>query len=321
MTTSHFAELKEWASAADGAANAATGIDPETNEPLYTVTLGRPGTSHALQTAERLGLPAPIVRGGARPIAPERLQRRRARGRGRGGRARAAHELRESAAAERRGGRSGARQGAARGRGAPGRDRAGAVVGGRPSGNARWRRPRRSWPACRAELEELRAEIRAARKLERERGRAATPAAPEEGGRARPQARRGVGSRRSRLPRRSRELDEPLPLTAPLAAGDPVVAPDARRPGDDRRDRRRTRRRCSGGGGLRIRVPLDRLRPDRDAARPIEPAEPAVTVRAMIAERPAATRSTCAAGRPRRRARRCATSSTRRRSPGGTRCA
>ena len=61
VTTSHFAELKEWASAADGAANAATGIEPETNEPLYTVTLGRPGTSHALQTAERLGLPPPIV--------------------------------------------------------------------------------------------------------------------------------------------------------------------------------------------------------------------------------------------------------------------
>src|SRR6478735_6972896 len=74
VTTSHFAELKEWASAADGAANAATGIDPETNEPLYTVALGRPGTSHALHTAERLGLPAPIVAAARDRIAPERLQ-------------------------------------------------------------------------------------------------------------------------------------------------------------------------------------------------------------------------------------------------------
>ena len=59
VATSHYAELKEWASAAEGAANAATGLDPETNEPLYMLALGRPGTSHALATAERLGLPGP----------------------------------------------------------------------------------------------------------------------------------------------------------------------------------------------------------------------------------------------------------------------
>ena len=37
-------------------------------------TLGRPGTSHALATAERLGLPAPIVAAARDRIAPERLQ-------------------------------------------------------------------------------------------------------------------------------------------------------------------------------------------------------------------------------------------------------
>jgi len=36
-----------------------------------------------------------------------------------------------------------------------------------------------------------------------------------------------------------------------------------------------------GRGGLRVRVPLDRLRPDRDAGA-TEPAAPAVTVRAMV---------------------------------------
>ena len=74
VATSHYAELKEWASAADGAANAATGLDPETNEPLYTLALGRPGTSHALATAERLGLPGPVVTAARGAIAPERLQ-------------------------------------------------------------------------------------------------------------------------------------------------------------------------------------------------------------------------------------------------------
>ena len=58
VTTSHYAELKEWASAAAGAANAATGDRSRQQRAAYTVTLGRPGTSHALQTAERLGLPS-----------------------------------------------------------------------------------------------------------------------------------------------------------------------------------------------------------------------------------------------------------------------
>ena len=37
-----------------------------------------------------------------------------------------------------------------------------------------------------------------------------------------------------------------------------------------------------GSGGLRVRVPLDRLQPDRDARSRHDRAEPAVTVRAMI---------------------------------------
>ena len=90
VTTSHYAELKEWASAADGAANAATAIDPDSSEPLYTVTLGRPGTSHALQTAERLGLPRDDRRGCAGLDRPRAAAGRRARRGGRGGGARGA---------------------------------------------------------------------------------------------------------------------------------------------------------------------------------------------------------------------------------------
>ena len=37
-----------------------------------------------------------------------------------------------------------------------------------------------------------------------------------------------------------------------------------------------------GSGGLRVRVPVDRLLPDRDAGQTDEPAAAAVTVRAMI---------------------------------------
>ena len=74
VTTSHYAELKEWASATTNATNAATAIDPITHEPLYTVSLGRPGSSHALQTAERLGLSETIVESARRHVAPERLR-------------------------------------------------------------------------------------------------------------------------------------------------------------------------------------------------------------------------------------------------------
>ena len=71
--TTHYPELKEWASATEGVANAATGFDPETHEPLYRVTLGRPGASHALRIAERLGSTEPWSPTRGR-VAPERLR-------------------------------------------------------------------------------------------------------------------------------------------------------------------------------------------------------------------------------------------------------
>ncbi|HET8605388.1 MAG TPA: hypothetical protein VFL66_00005, partial [Gaiellaceae bacterium] len=72
--TTHFPELKEWASATAGAANAATAFEPETGAPLYEVALGRPGTSHALRIAERLGLDAEVVADARARVAPERLR-------------------------------------------------------------------------------------------------------------------------------------------------------------------------------------------------------------------------------------------------------
>ena len=74
VATSHYSELKEWAAATPDAENAATGFDVDTDEPLYRVELGRPGTSHALRIAERLGLPGEIVLAARERIAPERLR-------------------------------------------------------------------------------------------------------------------------------------------------------------------------------------------------------------------------------------------------------
>ena len=74
LVTTHYPELKEWASATDGVANAATGFDPDTHAPLYRIALGRPGTSHALQIAERLGLDAGVVAYARALVTPERLR-------------------------------------------------------------------------------------------------------------------------------------------------------------------------------------------------------------------------------------------------------
>ena len=208
VVTSHFAELKEWASAADGATNAATGLDPETNEPLYAVALGRPGTSHALQTAERLGLLSAIVEA-ARGVDRTRAASRR--GARRGGRGapratprrvwpRAAAEQREAEAA-----RLAAEQAETELRNE--------IEAVRSSAAAERQRALAQAEAelgdVRAELESLRAEIREARRLERQRGRAATPAAREK---ERQRDRRlGAAAERAASAQRSlSRLDEPV---------------------------------------------------------------------------------------------------------------
>ena len=279
VTTSHYAELKEWASAADGASNAATAIDPDSGEPLYTVTLGRPGTSHALRTAERLGLSADVVAAARSTIAPERLrvaelvaEAEAAARDAQAALAAAAAEQREAEAARLTAQR--AAEGLqdeieqVRSSAAAERQRALAQAEAELAG-------------VRAELEELRAEIRAARKLERERGRAATPVAQKK--EAERDRRLGEASR----PRRPR-----LPLARPARR---AVAADRaargrrpgrrcvdRSPGHDHRDRRRR------GDGARERRPPG-ARPRRSPAarsrrRPTGRARPrpAVTVRAMI---------------------------------------
>ena len=275
VATSHYPELREWASATAGVANAATGFDPETQEPLYRVALGRAGTSHALRIAERLGLPADIVEDARTHVSPERL--------------RVAELLAEAEAAE--GQAAEARESAASEHAAAERARAAAEARAaeleqeiervRASAQAEREkavlRTERELADARGELEALRDEIRAARKLERDRRRASTPAALAKE-RERDRRLGAASERAARAGRAIRDADEPLAQVAPLAAGDPVVAPElgvrgtiVEVGGDDAV--------VVGRGGLRVRVPIARLRPDRDAAADAAP-EQAVTIRA-----------------------------------------
>ena len=72
VATTHHAALKEWASEAAGAANAAVDVDPATFAPRYTLRVGAPGASHALEIAARLGLDRDVVEAARRAATPER---------------------------------------------------------------------------------------------------------------------------------------------------------------------------------------------------------------------------------------------------------
>jgi DNA mismatch repair protein MutS2 len=258
--TSHYPELKEWASATEGVANAATGFDPETQAPLYRVALGRPGTSHALRIAERLGLPAELVAAARGSIAPERL---------RVGELLAEAEAAEERAAEERESAVAVRAAAEKSRRAA-EQRATALEHeiGRVRSSAQAERERalagaeRELAETRAELEALRREIREARRLERERRRATTPKALSKE-RERDRRLGAASERAARAGRALREAEAPLPVTAPLAPGDPVVAPALGVRGTIA-EIVRDEAVVVGRGGLRVRVPVARLQPDRD---------------------------------------------------------
>jgi DNA mismatch repair protein MutS2 len=260
LVTTHYPELKEWASATEGVANAGTGFDPDTHEPLYRVALGRPGTSHALQIAERLGLDPAVVEDARDRVAPERLRIQELLTDAESAE-RAAAEERTKAEAERSEvtealGRAREREraleeeiAAVKASAAAERERAAADA-------------QRDLAAARAELDALRAEIRQARRHRRDE--------PER------DRRLGAASQRAvRAERAIRELDEPLPFTGPLAAGDPVEAPTlgvhgtiAAIEGDEAE--------VVGAAGHRLRIPLARLRPSRK--REAEPERPVKVV-------------------------------------------
>ncbi len=135
-----------------------------------------------------------------------------------------------------------------------------------------------------AERERTTARAEAQAELAEARVRAGSAAGGAAGG-----AAGCVGAGRGSQPRRCgrsgstqaeqalRALDEPLPVLAPLAPGDPVEAPEvgvrgtiAAIDGDEAE--------VVGAGGHRVRIALARLRPSRVSA---EPTEPAVRLNAL----------------------------------------
>ena len=255
VVTTHYGELKEWASARPGVANAATGFDVEADTPLYRLALGRPGTSHALRISERLGLDPAVVADARSRVSPERL--------------RAAELVAEAETAER----------VANERRAEVEETARRLTAREAELERELERVRASAEQARAqavadverELAEARAEIAALRGDVREARRARRDADQD----------RALGAATGRAARADRVLSrhtvEPLEATAPLAEGDPVEAPDVGVRGTIAAIRG-DQAEVVGAAGQRVRIPLARLRPSRERAP--EERTPAVQVRA-----------------------------------------
>jgi DNA mismatch repair protein MutS2 len=267
VVTTHYGELKEWASTTDGAANAATAYDVETDTPLYRIALGRAGTSHALRVAEHLGLDPAVVADARERVVPALL--------------RAAELLAEAEDAERRAQdervaaeleREAAKRlvELQRERGA---ELDAEIERVRASAEAERAAARtaveRDLQDARSALESLREEIRAARKAEQERRRA-KPARAQAAERGRDRRLGAAVEHSRRADVALRALDEPLPVLAPLAEGDPVEARAlgvrgtiASIEGDEAE--------VLVAGGVRVRLPLAQLHPDAHPAAVDEP--------------------------------------------------
>jgi DNA mismatch repair protein MutS2 len=274
VVTTHHPELKEWASATHAAANAATGVDAETHAPLYKIVLGRPGTSYALQTAERLGLDQAIVEDARSRVAPERLRIAELLAEAEAAE-RDAAEVRESAAREREHARRLGEQAQRRADALETRleDVRAAAAQAREQAIAH---AERDLAEARGELQALRDEIRAARRRQREAVRHSSAAAVRAES-ERDRRLSAASTRAARTEQALRVLHEPPAPTAPLAVGDPVTAPAlglrgtiAGIDGDEAE--------VIGGSGQRVRIALARLSPDAQADRPRDATEPAVKV-------------------------------------------
>jgi DNA mismatch repair protein MutS2 len=74
LVTTHHPELKAYAHATPGVANASVEFDLETLRPTYRLSIGLPGRSNALAIAQRLGMPEPIISAARAELDPNDLR-------------------------------------------------------------------------------------------------------------------------------------------------------------------------------------------------------------------------------------------------------
>ena len=74
IATTHYPELKSYAQATRRVENASVEFDVQTLSPTYRLMIGTPGRSNALAIAERLGMPAEVLRVARGYLSPQALQ-------------------------------------------------------------------------------------------------------------------------------------------------------------------------------------------------------------------------------------------------------
>jgi DNA mismatch repair protein MutS2 len=272
LATTHHPDVKGWASAAAGAANAAVGLDARTLRPLYALQVGEPGASHALGIAEGLGLDPEVVEAARAAGPPERRALEALLGEASAARA-AADEERAAAAAARAAAEDARRRAESR-EAELGRRLARSREAAAAERDRARRQAQDELAVAARQLAQLRAEIAAARREEAGRAAAAAAAASP---RARERDRRL--ERASRAAARTREelavAAAPPADRAPVAVGDEVVDPEMGFRGrvvsidGDRAEVQ--------GGAARMHLPLARLVPER-GRRPEPEPEPAPVV-------------------------------------------
>jgi DNA mismatch repair protein MutS2 len=272
VATTHLSALKEWAAATQGVRNAAVGIDPETLRPLYTLAMGEPGASHALDIARDIGLPPEVIDAARAAMTPERREADDLLRAAADARAQAQLELRrageERMRAERAREEADARRAELEARVLRQREE---VAEERERAR---RRAQEELAALTRELTDLRREIAAARKAEDSRRRVSARA--DRGGPTRLEdaARRRESERDKRLGEASRRVERAREGMSgllgaedrgPVAVGDVVADPDM--------GFRGTVVGIEGGVAevqgerLRLKVPLARLVTDETATR------------------------------------------------------
>lgn len=74
IATTHYTEVKAYASSTKGVENASVEFDVKTLSPTYRLSVGMPGQSNALAIAARLGLPRPIVESAQGLLDPDAIR-------------------------------------------------------------------------------------------------------------------------------------------------------------------------------------------------------------------------------------------------------
>jgi DNA mismatch repair protein MutS2 len=73
VATTHYGELKAFAYQHPQLQNASMEFDMETLQPTYRLRMGVPGASHAIEIAQRLGLPEPVVQEAFRSMGAQQI--------------------------------------------------------------------------------------------------------------------------------------------------------------------------------------------------------------------------------------------------------